>query len=291
MKVSGAQRLAAAKHLLQDQINQKKAESLMKESYKLIEALRKEVTGQETTFKIAFDVGGAKRGQVYELALSMSEVLDLTHLSFVSSSKATSAASTMKLRFQKFKAADKLALYNKYLPQLDTDKFKNISQEYQAFQRQTDQFGLTLKPGRQYEFFKKAQAQARYDRSSLAALKTNVSGDQLSFVKGVDFAYQDNSGYHFESLKSFIGQSPSLASFTTLLSTLQSVSTAVQQLVNNPEVLNQYMEYQLQQNESGISEAAEKSIADAVESQVVKPMLDQIFPQTGLADIFNLSST
>jgi hypothetical protein len=44
-------------------------------------------------------VGGAKRGQVYELALSMSEVLDLTHLSFVSSSKTTSATSTMKLRF------------------------------------------------------------------------------------------------------------------------------------------------------------------------------------------------
>ena len=75
----------------------------MKESYKLIETLRKEITGEETTFKIAFDVGGAKRGRVYELKLSLSEILDsklnLTHLSFASSSKVGSAASTIKLRF------------------------------------------------------------------------------------------------------------------------------------------------------------------------------------------------
>lgn len=264
----------------------------MKESYKLIETLRKEITGEETTFKIAFDVGGTKKGHVYELKLSLSEILDsklnFTHLSFASSSKVGNATSTMKLRFQEFKAADKRALYKKYSSQMGTKLF-DISSEYKNFQKQTTELGLTLSPGRQYEFFKKAQAIQRYDKSTLSKLRDSVITDRLPFTEGVDFAYKDNSGYHFESLKSIIGKSPSLASFTTLLSTLQKVSSTMDQLVNNPMALEEYINFKMQEQQQGISKAAEQSIEESIGSQVVKPMLDQIFPQ--MTGIFDLSST
>lgn len=289
MQSLGNYRLQSAKALLKDEILQKKAEDLMKKSYKLIETLRKEITGEETTFKIAFDVGGAVRGNVYELSLPLSEILDLTHLGFVSSSNATSAASTIKLRFQKYKAADKLALYNKYSAQLGTDTFKNISKEYQSFYRQTKKFGLTLSSGRQYEFFKKAQAKnIMHDESALIKLRESVSGDRLSFVKGVDFAYQDNSGYHFESLKSFIGGSPSLASFTTLLSTLQQTSQAINKLVYDDNQLTKFMNDQMQQHQPGIDKAVQETVKKAIPEKVIEPTLNQIFPQS--EDIFNLFS-
>ena len=67
----------------------------MKDSYRLIEQLREEITGQKTTFRIAFTMDGQKTSSVYEMELSLDEILDVAKLEGVAGG---SAGSSMKLR-------------------------------------------------------------------------------------------------------------------------------------------------------------------------------------------------
>ena len=248
-------------------------ERVMKSSYKLIDQLRAELTGQQTTFKIAFDVGGKTKGQVYEASVSLSDILDMSHLEAVY--KNSSAATSMKLRLRA-SAAEKKSWVSKY-------NATNITTSYRQFAESTQGFRNV---GRQYEFYRKATIAGITDQSSLQKLKASISSDTVSFVKGVDFAYSKDGQSYFESLKSFVGGSPSLASLSTILTTLQDLNT----ILSNPQNIQEYMEAQLQQpqHQQGIEQAFSATMEQSVSEQVVKPLLDQMFPKEQIDSLFTL---
>lgn len=246
-------------------------ERVMKSSYKLIDQLRAELTGQQTAFKIAFDVGGRIKGQIYEASVSLSDILDMSHLEAVY--KNSSAATSMKLRMRA-SAAEKKSWISKY-------NATNITTSYRSFAESTQGFRNV---GRQYEFYRKATMAGISDQSSLQKLKASISSDTVSFVKGVDFAYSKDGQSYFESLKSFVGGAPSLASLSTVLTTLQSLSTAL----SNPQNIQQYFEAQLQspQHQQGIEQAFSSTLEQTIPEQVVQPMLNQIFPAEQISSLF-----
>lgn len=260
MKRTNVQQYKQVKHM----------ERVMKSSYKLIDQLRAELTGQQTTFKIAFDVGGKTKGQIYEASVSLADILDMSHLESVY--RNTSAASSMKLRLRA-NAAQKKSWVSKY-------GADNITEQYRSFMQG---FSNT---GRQYEFYRKATIAGISDASALQKLKDSISSDTTSFVKGVDFAYSKDGQQYFESLKSFIGGAPSLASLSTVLTTLQTLSTAL----SNPQNIQQYFEAQLQQpqHQQGIEQAVKNTIEASIPEEVIEPLLSQIFPAEQIGSLFTL---
>ena len=253
----------------------------MKESYKLLEELRHQITGQETTFRVAFDVGGQVKGKIYEAMIPLQDILDMSYAEESWKASSKNAATAMKLRLGAT-AEQKKSWVNRYQATL-------ISKQYRGFEQTLLNNGVSpfTSQGRQYEFFKKSDYLYVLNNTSLNALKESISSDNTSFVRGVDFAYWNKtSGAHFESLKSFIGGNPSLASLSTILSTLQKTSTAINK-ISDPVFIQKYMEQQLEQHEQGLSEAAQASIKQAIPSQVIEPMLEQIFPTE--QNIFGLS--
>lgn len=274
--------IARTKQNMQKHTEMKKMEAIMKESYKLIDQLREEITGQKTTFRIAFSVGGAKKGSIYEMQIPLEEILSSAQLS--AQWGAGSSAAAMKLRLN--------ASQSKRQSWLEKYSYTNITGSYRSFANLTDKMTTTTgskltfaNAGRQFEFYKKSRYLENLDQNTLRKLASSISKDRTSFVEGVDFAYKDSTGSHYESLKSFIGKDPSLASLSTILSTLRQTSEIIKKM-NDPVFIQQQLEQQFDQHESQLEQSMQQSIEESIPGQVIQPMLESVFkPEQALSSI------
>lgn len=299
--------LQRAKTNLQFEKELKKMELTMKQTYRLIDDLRYEMTGERTTFRVAVDVGGVKRGRLYEVDLPLEEVLSVAKASPAWGAAGIKQSLMLRLNAS---AKQKANWVKNYSATDITESYKDFI-EYYGKGGQNLLSGLNT--GRKFELYRLSKlytqgnrdaynpdqlsfmddpysgsSSIRLDTSVLSQLKHQVLSDNVSFVRGVDSAYSLGGVQYFESLKSFIGGNPGLANFNTLFETLEQLKTVVSGYFDNPQAIQKQLEEQLakQNFEQQMSMDMGFMVQEQVIPQQVTSLMQDIFPAAIMSGSF-----
>ncbi len=219
------ERWYAAKQQIIDKNSETKVRQLLTRGYVLIDKIRQQFTNEPVTYEVAFSLydSKTKMTHIYEAQLPLKEILDISKVEAVW--RNSSVATSLKLRLNADVATKQSWLNNYNVKELTDDK---VYKEVMSYNKVSD----LKNKGNQYEIYKKfnrlsselniSDKNARIEL--LDQIISEVKSNTASFVKGGDDQYVDETGnYHNISLKSFIGGNPSLASFSTLISTLEQL--------------------------------------------------------------------
>ena len=272
-------------------------ESAMKKTYKIIDELRYEMTGERTTYRVAVAVGGSKRGRLYEVDLPLQEVLNAAKLT-AAWTKGKDIKSGLALQLKA--TAAKKAQWVKDYQSIDiTDSYNYFVQNNDMTMISKKNKIYTLNEGRKFELYRLAKLRMsknyqlegqttlfndydtnliKLDSSVLQQLKQQVTSDNVSFVRGVDSAYMFGGESYYESLKSFIGGDPGLANFDTLYNTLGDLRNIMSNYIYHPEQLQKQLQDQMeQQQQSQKFEQMSMDFFNTVQEQVVPQQVNALF--------------
>lgn len=307
ISLNAQNQLATATKRLHRQKDTKQIELIMKESYRLIDEMRREITGEPTTFRVAVNVGGEKTGRIHEVALPLDEILSSANASAVFGASSIRSSLGLRLHASASKRSEWVKKYH----------IADITEDYNYFVNNYTMGNLNI--GRRYEYFNQvntiARAQlknlqnttldgqmslfgdisAEQERlrhfeglgdSQLEMMRKNITRDNLSFVKGTDYIRATRTGYQYESLKSFLGGDPSLANLDSLFRTLSSIKDTIS-IVQDPVHLQEQLvqALQMQGQEEQLTFFIEETIQEQIPEQVIKPSLDEIFPTQSFFNI------
>lgn len=237
-----------------DYVNRKlntSMEGLMKKSYQVIESINKITTGHNPTYHVAFAVGRGNQRKIYEGDIPINMILDAARLEPVwrNSSIDTSLKLRLAANVDTKKQWAKLSTVTELTG--DTlDEYKTIMSAISdiTYQNKKGETRRVTNEGNKFEIYRKylIMKQTNKDKNLLQQITQEVMSNTKSFAVGEDFEYtttannwllspsinlqdlNDNQEItRYESLKSFMGSNPSLASLSTLISTLQNICSTL----------------------------------------------------------------
>lgn len=223
------ERWYAAKQIIAEQADTKKVEKLLKDGYLLIDQLRHKFIGETITYEVAFSINIAKKTYIYEASLPLQEILNLAKIE--AAWKNSSIASSLKLRLNA-NLETKYKWLSEYSGQITNLTDDEIYKEVMSYQK----VASLKNKGNQYEIYKKFNRLSKEmnisDKQTRLNLLDNiiqeVKSNTRSFVKGGDDQYKTEWDNQMNvSFKSFLGGSPSLASLSTMIPTLEQTYAAL----------------------------------------------------------------
>lgn len=247
-------RWQAAKDIVySDYINRKldsSIEGLMKNAYTLVEEIGAITTGHNPTYHIVFAVGRGKSRKIYEGDLPLSSLMQAAQLQPVW--KNSSSETSFKLRLVATEEIRKQWATQSSIVALDETALKEYTSIMDEISNLTYGNGKRItNEGNKFEIYRKylIQKQDNKDKNLLSKIAQEVMSNTKSFAKGQDFEYsttadrwllspsinlqeiadqQNTQIERYESLKSFMGSNPSLASLSTLISTLENICSTLE---------------------------------------------------------------
>lgn len=271
-------RYLSAKHSIQDEVNYDKILTLLKNSYMTIDQLRAAVTGQKTSYRLAFSTGRGKNKQYFEREVSLSELLDASYLE-------VTQKDLYKLRLQ-FSKEQKMAWTESRESQLRYG-VTDITADYKKFlsfiQNKPGTFG---NEGNKYEMYRKFRMLDQsyysddYRSELLERVRQEVMSNTTSFVKGVDHAYMQGYTARFESIKSLFGSNPTLGTLRTMERTFSEIEkilgTGWQAM--SPDSIREQLQTVMPPEQ--IQMSIEQQVQQQVQ-QTIPDLVQQTFMQSG----------
>ena len=271
-------RYLSAKHSIENVDNYNKILTLLKNSYTTIDQLRTAVTGQKTSYKLAFSTGRGEKKQYFEREISLSELLEASYLE-------VTQKDLYKLRLQ-FSKKQKEAWIKNRASQLQYG-VTDITADYKKFLNFIkDKPGTFGNEGNKYEMYYKFKILDQsyysddYRSEILERTRQEVMSNTTSFVKGVDYAYMQGYTAKYESIKSLFGKNPTLGTLQTMERTFAKIEeilgTGWQTM--SPDFIKEKLQIVMPPEQ--IQMSIEQQIQQQVQ-QIIPDLVQQAFMQSG----------
>lgn len=271
-------RYLSAKNSIQNEVNYNKILTLLKNSYTTIDQLRSAVTGQKTSYRLAFSTGKGKNKQYFEREVSLSELLDASYLE-------VTQKDLYKLRLQ-FSKEQKMKWTESRASQLQYG-VTDITADYKKFlDFIKDKPGTFGNEGNKYEMYRKFKMADQsyysdnYRSELLERTRQEVMSNTTSFVRGVDHAYMQGYTAKYESIKSLFGSNPTLGTLRTMERTFADIEkilgTGWQMM--SPDFIKEKLQTVMPPEQ--IQMSVEQQIQQQVQ-QTVPDLVQQTFMESG----------